>query len=80
VLAKQQNIMTLSCHVTYWNHLGRKDTFTRPFGNHHQRHYQAFLKGGERGVYTPQMIVNGRYGAVGSRRAKVNAIISADHQ
>ena len=78
-LAARENVITLSCHVTYWNYLGWKDTFSRPFCNNRQRQYQSFLKGGERGVYTPQMIINGRYSAVGSRRSKVNAIIAADH-
>ena len=79
-LDEQEQIITLSCHVTYWNYLGWKDTFSRPFCNNRQRQYQGVLKGGERGVYTPQMVINGRYGAVGSRRSKVKAIIAADHQ
>jgi hypothetical protein len=79
-LAAQEQVITLSCHVTYWNYLGWKDTFSRSFCNNRQRQYQRVLKGGERGVYTPQMVVNGRYGAVGSRRSKVEAIIAADHK
>ena len=82
-LDKQEQIITLSCHVTYWNYLGWKDTFSRPFCNNRQRQYQGVLKGGEgskKAVYTPQMVINGRYGAVGSRRSKVKAIIAADHQ
>ena len=79
-LDTQAQVITLSCHVTYWNYLGWKDTFSRPFCNNRQRQYQSVLKGGERGVYTPQMVINGRYGAVGSRRSKVEAIIAADHQ
>ena len=82
-LDAQEHIITLSCHVTYWNYLGWKDTFSRPFCNNRQRQYQGVLKGGEgskKSVYTPQMVINGRYGAVGSRRSKVKAIIAADHQ
>ncbi|MFT6220835.1 MAG: hypothetical protein ACJA0C_000232 [Candidatus Endobugula sp.] len=79
-LDAQAQVITLSCHVTYWNYLGWKDTFSRPFCNNRQRQYQRVLKGGEKGVYTPQMVINGRYGAVGSRRSKVEAIIAADHQ
>jgi len=79
-LDTQAQVITLSCHVTYWNYLGWKDTFSRPFCNNRQRQYQSVLKGGERGVYTPQMVINGRYGVVGSRRSKVAAIIAADHQ
>ncbi|MGS2718644.1 DUF1223 domain-containing protein [Eionea flava] len=79
-LAESDHVIALSCHVTYWNYLGWKDTFSLPFCNNRQRQYQHVLKGGERGVYTPQMIINGRYGVVGSRQRKVNEVIAADHQ
>jgi hypothetical protein len=79
-LAEREQVITLSCHVTYWNNLGWKDTFSRPFCNNRQRQYQRVLKGGAKGVYTPQMVVNGRYAAVGSRRSKVESMIAADRQ
>jgi len=66
----QDNTITLSCHVTYWNYLGWKDTFSKSYCDNRQRVYQSALKG-NRGVYTPQMVINGRYGAVGSRERTV---------
>ncbi|MEO0442218.1 MAG: DUF1223 domain-containing protein [Pseudomonadota bacterium] len=75
-LSKQENTITLACHVTYWNYLGWRDTFSRDYCDQRQRRYQALLQG-RQGVYTPQIVVNGRYGVVGSRSARVDKII--DH-
>ncbi len=74
-LKKHDNIIAFSCHVTYWNYLGWRDTFSRSFCDNRQRRYQRHLKG-YKGVYTPQMIVNGRYAAVGSRKQRVQAMIN----
>jgi hypothetical protein len=74
-LRNQANIIALSCHVTYWNHLGWKDTFSHPFCDNRQRNYQAQLKGNS-GVYTPQIVVSGRYGAVGSQASRVSRLIN----
>ncbi len=79
-LAKRDYVIALSCHVTYWNYLGWKDTFSRSFCDTRQRQYQAKLKGGTRGVYTPQMVINGRYAAIGSRSSSVEQLIRADIQ
>lgn len=78
-LKHQKNTITLSCHVTYWNYLGWRDTFSHQFCDNRQRNYQAQLRG-NRGVYTPQMVVSGRYGAVGSRASRVNRIIEASNE
>ena len=73
-LSHQKNTIALSCHVTYWNYLGWRDTFSHQFCDNRQRNYQAHLQGNP-GVYTPQMVVSGRFGAVGSRTSRVNHII-----
>ncbi len=73
-LKEQPNTIAVSCHVTYWNYLGWRDTFSRKFCDNRQRHYQRHLKGNA-GVYTPQMVVSGRFGAVGSRTSRVSRII-----
>jgi hypothetical protein len=69
------NLIVLACHVTYWNYLGWQDTFSRQFCDDRQRNYQAQLIGNP-GVYTPQVVVSGRYGAVGSRASRVKRLIS----
>ena len=71
---KQSNTITLSCHVTYWNYLGWEDTFAKAFCDNRQRNYQSTLKG-NRGVYTPQIIINGRFATVGSRKQNVKQAI-----
>lgn len=73
-LKQQPNVIALSCHVTYWNYLGWKDTFSLPFCDNRQRRYQSYLKGNT-GVYTPQMVINGQYAGVGSRERRVDRLI-----
>lgn len=73
-LKKQDNTIALACHVTYWNYLGWRDTFSRSFCDKRQRQYQAYIKG-RAGVYTPQMVINGQYATVGSRTNSVKRII-----
>ncbi|MGH1441550.1 MAG: DUF1223 domain-containing protein [Cellvibrionaceae bacterium] len=74
-LKQDPNTIALSCHVTYWNYLGWKDTFSHAFCDQRQRSYQAHLRG-RAGVYTPQMIINGKYGVVGSRRSSVKSTLN----
>ncbi|MGI9470231.1 MAG: DUF1223 domain-containing protein [Rubripirellula sp.] len=62
----------LSFHVDYWNHLGWQDPFSSAFWSQRQKRYANVLK--DR-VYTPQMIVNGQTGFVGSRRKQLDAIL-----
>ena len=60
-------LITLSFHVDYWNDLGWPDPYSSPTFTTRQRAYaDAF---GERGVYTPQLVINGRSGFVGSNAA-----------
>lgn len=69
-LAENPNIIPLSFHVTYWNHLHWEDTLSREFSTQRQRNYSRSFGNGR--VYTPQMVVNGRREFVGSNRARVN--------
>lgn len=78
-LAERENYITFSCHVTYWNYLGWKDTFSQSFCDNRQRQYQSSLKG-RRGVYTPQMVINGRYGGVGSQKGRIDGLIDQDRR
>ncbi len=68
-LAQNPNIIALSCHVSYWNHLHWKDTLSHEFCDMRQHGYAG--KKGSRRVYTPQMIVNGTNEFVGSHNSKV---------
>ncbi|MGL4514713.1 MAG: DUF1223 domain-containing protein [Lacipirellulaceae bacterium] len=64
-------VYPLSFHVDYWNDLGWTDPFSSGDYSDRQRRYAATA--GERGVYTPQMIVNGREGFVGSDKKRAAA-------
>ena len=67
-------VVPLSLHVDYWNHLGWKDPFSSPQYTARQGTY-ARRFGSAGGVYTPQMVVDGRTEFVGSdERAARRAI------
>lgn len=67
---KGQEIYLLSFHVDYWNYLGWTDPFSKKGFSTRQRRYAATLS---TGVYTPQMVFNGRAECVGSNRTRVLA-------
>ena len=64
----------LSFHVDYWDYLGWDAPFGSADYSKRQRAYAQAL--GEKGVYTPQMIVNGREGFVGSRGNEIDAAVA----
>lgn len=73
-IAQDGRVIALSCNVTYWDHLGWKDTLSKQFCTDRQHAYAASLKA--RGPYTPQAVINGRYDAVGSREAVVRGMMA----
>ncbi|MFK8114206.1 MAG: DUF1223 domain-containing protein [Rubripirellula sp.] len=73
---EQLPVLGLSFHVDYWNYLGWSDPFSSPRWSRRQKLYASVLN--EKRVYTPQMIVGGRDGLVGSRRKQLDALL-ADH-
>lgn len=73
---ENENIIALSCNVTYWNHLHWKDTLSKEFCTQRQRDYAATLQ--SRRVYTPQIVVNGRHEMVGSRGGSIRRAIATD--
>ena len=60
-------VIPLSLHVDYWNHLGWADPFSSRDFSHRQAAY-----GKE--TYTPQMIIDGDAAFVGSKDAAVEAL------
>lgn len=72
-LANQPGVMTLAFHVDYWDRLGWKDPFSLREATARQQDYAQ--KMGLHGVYTPQMVVNGRADVVGSDRRAVRATL-----
>jgi hypothetical protein len=69
-LSKRSDLVVLTRSVTYWDRLGWKDSLGRQANTDLQNAYARH--GGEgAGVYTPQTIVQGKLGAVGSDQTKV---------
>lgn len=73
-LAQDQDVIALGFHVSYWNHLHWKDTFSREFSDLRQHGYSSMRK--VKRVYTPQMVVNGVDEFVGSHASKVKAALN----
>jgi len=74
-LADRPDILTLSFAVTYWDQLGWKDTFASPVFTARQWDYAHGL--GHSGVFTPQVVVNGRRDGVGTDAAQLRALLVA---
>ncbi len=68
-------VAPLSFHVDYWNDLGWTDPYSQPAWTERQHQYARAL--GDRSVYTPQTVVGGTAGMVGSHGQKVAAAIAA---
>jgi len=68
-LAGREDVLALSEHVDYWDYIGWKDPFAIASNTDRQRDYAA--KFALRYVYTPQMVIDGTYQAVGSKRREV---------
>ncbi len=74
-LAKRPDVLALSFHVDYWDRLGWKDPFSSAAATARQRDYAEILGTGS--VYTPQIVVDGRWQAVGSDRGEVDRALAA---
>ena len=64
----------LSFHVDYWDELGWPDPFASPAWTERQRDYAHAL--GDDRVYTPELVVGGRAGMVGSNLVAIQAAIA----
>ena len=59
-------VLPLAFHVTYWNHLNWRDPYALPAATARQEAYAARLGGP---AYTPQAVIDGTVGLVGSDEA-----------
>ena len=75
-LAREPGLVVVSRPVTYWDRLGWKDTLARQSNTELQQDYARRGLAGRNGVYTPQLVVDGRFGTVGSRSDDVAAGIA----
>src|SRR6266436_3034015 len=67
--ASRPDVLALSFHVDYWDRLGWKDPFSSREATERQNRYATLLDLAT--VYTPQIVVDGRWQAAGSDRADV---------
>jgi len=77
--AEDKDILNLEFHVDYWNQLQYRDSgnWEDPYSaaeyTQRQRQYSGLKLRGENGVYTPQAVINGVFGHVGSNYRALKA-------
>lgn len=67
------DLIVMSEHVDYWNYLGWSDPYSSPAFSARQQNYAKRLG---TSVYTPQLVLDGRFQATGSDRNEVTAAIA----
>jgi hypothetical protein len=77
-LAHDPNVIALTLAIDYWDYIGWKDTLAIPGHANRQKAYSKMR--GDRGVYTPQVIVNGSTQALGSDQADIERAIGQSHR
>src|SRR5690606_16241217 len=65
----------LAFHVDYWDDLGWPDPYASPAWTARQRDYADAL--GDKRVYTPELVIGGRTGLVGSHALRIKQAIAA---
>jgi hypothetical protein len=71
---REAEIIALSEHVDYWNYIGWADPFSSPAFSARQEAYSTAFR--REGIYTPQMVVDGRSEFVGSNSYKAREAIA----
>ena len=67
------NVLGLSFHVDYWDYIGWKDPYAKKEFTERQRAYARKFQSEQ--IYTPQMVVNGKHGFVGSDKARWKSLL-----
>ncbi len=70
----RRDVLPLAFHVTYWNSLGWRDPYSLDAATDRQSQYGSRFGDGS---YTPEMVVDGRKGLVGSERGEAEAAIAS---
>jgi hypothetical protein len=73
-LVQRGGVLALSFHVDYWDSLGWRDRFALGDAVRRQEQYARSL--GRSGVYTPQVVLDGRADYVGSDRRGIEAAVT----
>src|SRR6201987_1984764 len=73
----RRDVLPLAFHVTYWDRLGWKDPFSLEAATERQDRYGHRFGDAS---YTPEMVIDGSVGLVGSDRAEVTGAIAPAKQ
>ena len=72
---QRPDIIALAYHVDYWDYIGWTDTFgAKAYSDLQKTYAQSW---GSSRIYTPELVVNGAKGVVGSRDKEVTEAIGA---
>jgi len=74
---ERQDLLPLAFHVTYWDGLGWKDPFSLQAATDRQGRYGKRFGDGS---YTPEMVIDGAAGFVGSYRGEIDSAINKARQ
>ncbi len=74
-LEQRPDVIALAYHVDYWDYIGWTDTFGAKANTDRQRAYATAWD--DSTVYTPELVVNGMKGLIGSRQDDVSKAIEA---
>jgi hypothetical protein len=77
-LANDPTLVVLSLPIDYWDYLGWKDTLAIPGHTNRQRAYAKAR--GDRSVYTPQVVINGKVHAIGSDQGAIERAVAQTKQ
>ena len=77
-LAHDASVITMSLPIDYWDYIGWQDTLALPENTKRQWAYAHAL--GERGVSTPQAIINGGIQVLGSDRSAIERAIEQSRE
>src|SRR3569623_1801383 len=72
-LCKSPDLITLAYHVDYWDYIGWVDTFGSKANSDLQKSYAQSW--GSSRIYTPELVVTGNKGVVGSRQKEVDGAL-----
>ncbi len=75
-LARETDLVVIARPVTYWDRLGWRDTLAQEDNTALQRDYARAGLGGYNGIYTPQLVVDGELGEVGSKERAIRHLIA----
>jgi hypothetical protein len=74
-LSADPTLVVLSFPVDYWDYLGWRDTFAKPEYSAREHDYASLR--GDREVYTPQAVIDGREHQIGSDAEGINQAITS---